>query len=356
MLLGADAAFVSSWSADPTNPKAICQDISAEVHPLASADWVRFFGAFFNVAETAESVDCDTESRYFCMNAATDEVADSAGKRVAPKVLFANEYDWSAWGSGAGYKINAPAYKLQFIQDAGGEMPDMSAFAAYESYGWTGAFEGYAFTYAQVAEFKSALALADVIIDETYPNGQTLATIEAKYNLTAGSGEVPAFDNGRVYTLDGTMDEAGPPYGGTDWYESRYAAPDAFLSDMSTVMYPTQALTGATSLRYLRDLTSGSINVVTATECTVTDLSTPYVLDAATCSDLGETSPLTCAASSSSNSDDDDVNTNLVAGVVIGGAAVLIIAASVGFYLSKNKPPPPAKSSTTSDVASKSQA
>ena len=35
-----------------------------------------------------------------------------------------------------------------------------------------------------------------------------------------------AFVNNRLFRLDGTMDKVGPPNGGSDWFESRFAEPD----------------------------------------------------------------------------------------------------------------------------------
>ena len=60
--------------------------------------------------------------------------------------------------------------------------------------------------------FHEALKLADVIIDETYPHGQTLDTIKTAYLLdSVPTADLPqAIVDGRVYTLDGTMDYTVP--------------------------------------------------------------------------------------------------------------------------------------------------
>ena len=72
----------------------------------------------------------------------------------------------------------------------------------------------------------------------------------------------PAFIDRRVYTLDGTMDARGPPYGGTDWYESRVAQPDGFLSDLIAVLHPSGSYYAPdyyspASLHYLRHASTG---------------------------------------------------------------------------------------------------
>ena len=83
-----------------------------------------------------------------------------------------------------------------------------------------------------LSAFLRALAKADVVFDETYPNGQSFTDISVAYGIASATGPIPAFAAGRVYTLDGRMNSQGPPYGGIDFYESRYAEPDALLSDV----------------------------------------------------------------------------------------------------------------------------
>ena len=211
-----------------------------------------------------------------------------------PVVAFAMYYDYSSWGGASGYKINMPAYKNVFVHDAGATLPDMTAYAAYASTSWAGAFEGYAFTTAQVAEFHAAIATVDVIIDETYPNGQTYDSILTSYGYNASTALPRAFQTGHVFALDGTMDSRGPPYGGTDWFESRIAEPDAFLEDLVKVAHSN--VTASTQLKFLRHVLSGGHKVVTAADCagTATAARTP---SASACSSLAGATPTLGASS-----------------------------------------------------------
>ena len=119
LLVGADALFTSSWYYDSSDSKHICQMVSSETHPLASADWVNFFALFYDLETTGASIQCDTESRYRCAGVAATSITEAAAVAAgstytAPKIMFISQYDWTAWGYGIGYKINMPDYKQNY--------------------------------------------------------------------------------------------------------------------------------------------------------------------------------------------------------------------------------------------------
>ena len=266
----------------------------------------QFFALFYQTTAQAtdqtlnsESLFCKAEARYLCnsisasaisaqLTRASTAIGAATAAYQVPVVAFAMYYDYSAWGGASGYKINMPAYKNVFVHDAGATLPDMTAYAAYASTSWAGAFEGYAFTTAEVAEFHAAIATVDVIIDETYPNGQTYDSILTSYGYNASTALPRAFQTGHVFALDGTMDSRGPPYGGTDWFESRIAEPDAFLEDLVKVAHSN--VTASTQLKFLRHVLSGGHTVVTAADCagTATAARTP---SASACSSLAGATP-----------------------------------------------------------------
>ena len=158
-----------------------------------------------------------------------------------------------------------------------------------------------------------------------------------------------AFTSGRVYTLDGTMDANGPPTGGTDWYESRVAEPDGFLSDLIAVTHPTGTNYAPSGLHYLRHAATGTTNVVTAADCT--NPNAALAVHAATCeslaagtSDVGLTSLLNgvrdgaviTAASPSSPSPPAAAETSntglLVLVVILAIVSVVMFAATIFFF------------------------
>ena len=103
----------------------------------------------------------------------------------------------------------------------------------------------------------------------------------------------PAIINGRVYTLDGTMDAKGPPTGGSDWYESRVAEPDGFLSELIAVLYPSNSEYAPNGLHNLRHAATGTIRSVQPSECA--DVSAPHHTRAPTCESLGAANPMDVA-------------------------------------------------------------
>jgi hypothetical protein len=128
-----------------------------------------------------------------------------------------------------------------------------------------------------------------MIIDESYPSGQTLASIKTLYGLdSVAPSDLPnAFATGRVYTLDGTMDSTGAPYGGTDFYESRIAEPDALLADIIATVHAASPNYAPTGMTHLRHASTGSVRQITASMCT--DASAPREVRAATCEALATT-------------------------------------------------------------------
>lgn len=152
--------------------------------------------------------------------------------------------------------------------------------------------------------------------------------------------------DGRVYTLDGTMDSSGPPYGGIDYFESKVAEPDGMLSDMIKVLHPAGTNyqpSGMTILRHAA--TPGDIVSMTAAMCTDPTAARP--IKSATCAQLAATNSAVLgwlAALDSykmppppppaSNTGDDSSNTGLII-VAIALGAVLALTLAALFILNQ---------------------
>ena len=171
------------------------------------------------------------------------------------------------------------------IQDAGATYPDLSAFASYMS------GSEYFFPLANVADFHLALKDVDVIIDEGYPFHETWASLQTIYDVASAASPLRAFTNGNVYTLDGTMNSGGV-YGGTDWFESRIAEPDAMLEDLIAVLHQgSTAIKAAAPGNFLRDVHNGggtakAVTELSGTTCT-TELTAVRPARSTTCSAQG---------------------------------------------------------------------
>mmetsp|Transcript_10884 Transcript_10884/g.36006 ORF Transcript_10884/g.36006 Transcript_10884/m.36006 type:complete len:985 (+) Transcript_10884:80-3034(+) len=192
-----DPWYTSSWHHAPSAGKVICEASTYELTPLGSAEWLKFFGYLFGVSQSAETQFCQTASRYGCNSLVAN--LNNLGSYKVPKVLFTSYSSY--YGA---FSVQSPPYKSRFVQDAGGVYPDLSAFDAFKEMHWTGTqVSAFRFPGTNLSQFHAALQLADVLVDETYPHGQTMASIETAYrlpNMTLGltrilTGDDPAFDS-----------------------------------------------------------------------------------------------------------------------------------------------------------------
>lgn len=171
--------YTSSWAHTASVSKLICESSTEELSPLGSAEWVKFFGYLFGKTTEAHAAYCGTVSRYQCNSlVATNQ---NMGSYQVPKVLFTS----LGWG-GNHYQIQMPPYKSQFVHDAGGVYPDLSAYEAFKVMHFSGTqVSRFEFPKANMSLFHEVLQLADVLIDETTPQGLTLKDITEKYDLPA---------------------------------------------------------------------------------------------------------------------------------------------------------------------------
>jgi iron complex transport system substrate-binding protein len=282
------------WPHAESLSRTICNGDTYETDPMGSAEWIKFWGYFFDADATAASAFCQASSRYTCNAFAANNIAAEAAKLGATGA-YAYQVPVGVWASGlyyGSYTVKMVHYQDKFMNDAGATYPDFSAFDAFKSTHWSGSHtEGFKFPAANVSLFHAALAMADFIIDGTYPNGQDKASLTTAYGLDGASSLPPAFTSGRLYTLDGTMAADGPPYGGIDWFESRLAEPDAFLADLIAIAHPTGTNYAPTGLKYLRHVgaaTAAEHIIVTSAGCT--DASAARAVRASTCGALAASS------------------------------------------------------------------
>lgn len=172
----ADPWSTSAWQHAPSASKVICAAPTYERSPLASAEWIKFFGYFFGKEPEANTAYCGTHSRYACNSLVANHMTTNLAH--TPRVLFASR----SWNGNLSLQM-AP-YKTVFARDAGGVYPNLAAYERFKQMHWTGTqVAGFTFGGADIDEFHSALRLADVLIDESYPHGQTLKMIGQEYQL-----------------------------------------------------------------------------------------------------------------------------------------------------------------------------
>ena len=112
--LTVDVTFADSWSSSVYNALVITPD--QEATNLASAEYVKVFGALFNLEALANSVFDEIEARWTCTEAAAASFGDAT-----LNVLWAS---WSTDYTGAaGWSVGScPNYYCEAIEAAGGDM------------------------------------------------------------------------------------------------------------------------------------------------------------------------------------------------------------------------------------------
>ena len=153
---------VSTWTSNTDlSNRIICDASGDEESPLASAEWIKFFGFFFDVDSTDY---CDTWSRYKCNSLEANK------KTTAPKVVFASK-------DADTFLIHMPPSTNQAVIDAGAAYPDLSTFNEFKK------TDRFIFPAAKKTKFHAALRLADVLIDKSLPHKQTQKEIADLYSL-----------------------------------------------------------------------------------------------------------------------------------------------------------------------------
>lgn len=172
-----------------------------EQHPLARAEWIRFFGFILGCESKADSIFNDIEKSY---NAQLKSVKSSTAK---PKVLTDAMY-LDAWNIPGG-----KSYTARLIEDAGGEY----VFAHKQ--------EMYTYPMNLESVIKSA-SNADVWIHvNRFKTKAEMLSADPRYTFFR------AFNQGRVFN-NNKRENAN---GGNDFWEMGPVRPDLILSDLIAI-------------------------------------------------------------------------------------------------------------------------
>jgi iron complex transport system substrate-binding protein len=175
-----------------------------ENSPLGRAEWIKFFGAFFDKLTEAGSIFDQIESRYL-------EKVSMVSKVTDKPTVFAN----APWG-GTWHIPGADSYTARIIEDAGG----IYVFGDLEQSGATPmSFES---VYARASD-------ADYWINTSYMD--SIADVLASDQRYA---RFPSIQNGNVFN-DNKRRNA---HGGNDKWERGLTHPDEILSDLIAIFHP----------------------------------------------------------------------------------------------------------------------
>lgn len=175
-----------------------------EKHPLARAEWIKYYSLFFNQEAEANRVFTQIESNYTSIR---ERVLNVTTK---PAVFAGLDYQ------GTWYAPGGDSYVAQLIEDAGGNY-----FLAHG----TGAgdipldFE-VVYDKAHDAEYWLNIGFANEISD--------LPALDPRY------GKLSAFTSGNLYHFNARVN----PAGGNDYWESGMINPDLILADLVKILHP----------------------------------------------------------------------------------------------------------------------
>jgi len=227
--------------------------------PLKTAEYILFFGAFFNKDPEATKHFKDVNASY-----------RSAKATVATKPVVA----WMQYYE-PNFTISEAHYKMAFVSDAGGAPFDAEtalkdAPGVYVSTSPTGKKVTISISHYNrsgvTAQAKAAaaaiimpkLASVDVLVDETYafaPRSYTFDSFKSTYGL-AGTEAYNFLASKRVARVDGAISEGDA----LDWYESRIARPDWAVEGLARLLDPA----GSHARKYFRNIAQGETPIVVA--------------------------------------------------------------------------------------------
>lgn len=175
-----------------------------ETSSLGRAEWIKFFGAFFNKEAEADSIFQAIEYRYDSLKQMTTDV------KSRPTVLSGVMYG-DIWFLPGGENWAAGFYK-----DAGGNY----LWSEDSTSGWLEISFESVFDKAHAADFW--------IGTSTLNTRDEIAGQDARY------AAFEAYKNGAVYNYN----KRKSPSGGLDFFESGYARPDIVLTDLIAILHP----------------------------------------------------------------------------------------------------------------------
>jgi len=217
--------------------KDIPFQISLDPGSLQRAEWIRFVAAFFNEEDKADQIFSQIQTDYQVLKGeaqqlSTNSKTEWAGRK--PKVA------WITKTYSGELKIINAHYKIDFVEDAGGQMlplpanpPNGCTFGSNTDGAKTLSCPGSG---AGLSSFKSFLAQADVIIDETYVANHDTTSFDfaATYSVTAQ--EIPSLARNppNIFRLEGMVSDSVGAAGqvGSSWFDQMPSQPQQLLADM----------------------------------------------------------------------------------------------------------------------------
>lgn len=171
-----------------------------ETHPLARAEWIKFFGALFQKNAIADSIFQSVESRY-------NSILVNKENIERPVILTGTPFEGTWWVPGGN------SYFAQFIKDAGG------------TYLWDDNLDTESIGLSAEQVFKKAVNADFWINTGMLTTKKELAAFDNRFE------KIKAFSNNKVFNNNKRLSVEG----GNDFWESGVMKPHLILRDLKTI-------------------------------------------------------------------------------------------------------------------------
>lgn len=261
---GSDAVFVDCGS-DCSNVHAMANGVhvptSEDSGALATAEYIKYVGAFFNKEHAANEL-------YAAMKVSYEGAFHGVdGERPIVAWVSYTDYGGPSWNQSA-ITLSQATYKMDITTQAGGKNVDAATLLAgvdgvtASDAVWGNPDAGKTYTMlvsdfadkaAAVSALFGALGTINALVDETYawdPSAYTFDSFLSGFGLEASSS-MKFIQDKMVLRVDRTLSESN----GLDWFESRVSHPNLAVEGLARELHHDTSKTA----RYFRNIAIGQV-------------------------------------------------------------------------------------------------